>query len=195
MVLIDRCVAARPESWRHFLFRSGLHASMGKFARAAEDLTQVLWLCPEAGVGKETALLLRAKSYNQLNMKTEAKDDLRSFTGGSTDPAHRADAYYQWAYMCCEEGDLASGKAMYAAGKKAEKEARLEEPVKTAAKLMCEALLVPGGATCGGGRQCNNCGIVKDELQRCGRCKAVAYCSRECQASAWKDHKRVCHAA
>ena len=29
-------------------------------------------------------------------------------------------------------------------------------------------------------------------LLRCSRCKTVRYCSKECQTSAWKDHKRTC---
>lgn len=29
-------------------------------------------------------------------------------------------------------------------------------------------------------------------LQKCGRCKKEAYCSRACQAAAWPQHKRAC---
>jgi hypothetical protein len=28
--------------------------------------------------------------------------------------------------------------------------------------------------------------------KRCGKCMCVAYCSRECQAKDWKEHKKVC---
>lgn len=28
----------------------------------------------------------------------------------------------------------------------------------------------------------------------CSRCKAVRYCSRECQKAHWKEHKKVCKA-
>lgn len=31
--------------------------------------------------------------------------------------------------------------------------------------------------------------------KRCGRCKAVYYCSTECQKKSWKSHKRECRAA
>ncbi|KAJ7577397.1 hypothetical protein C8J56DRAFT_970759 [Mycena floridula] len=32
----------------------------------------------------------------------------------------------------------------------------------------------------------------KCTLKQCGRCKTVWYCSRECQAKDWKDHKKTC---
>ena len=30
------------------------------------------------------------------------------------------------------------------------------------------------------------------KLKQCGACQTVAYCSRECQKSDWKEHKKVC---
>jgi hypothetical protein len=39
---------------------------------------------------------------------------------------------------------------------------------------------------------CANCG--KPGLKRCGRCKIVYYCSKECAAACWKEHKTSCHA-
>ena len=33
-------------------------------------------------------------------------------------------------------------------------------------------------------------------MQRCGRCKAVYYCSRECQTGDWgRDHRELCKIA
>lgn len=29
-------------------------------------------------------------------------------------------------------------------------------------------------------------------LKRCGRCKAVWYCSQSCQKQAWPEHKKAC---
>lgn len=37
---------------------------------------------------------------------------------------------------------------------------------------------------------CNKCG--KDAIKKCGRCKSVYYCSRECQVEDWKTHKPIC---
>ena len=31
-----------------------------------------------------------------------------------------------------------------------------------------------------------------DTLKRCGKCKGVLYCSSECQAADWPNHKKVC---
>jgi hypothetical protein len=31
-----------------------------------------------------------------------------------------------------------------------------------------------------------------DTLKRCGKCKAIRYCSNECQAADWCNHKKVC---
>ncbi len=42
---------------------------------------------------------------------------------------------------------------------------------------------------------CNKCETSKDEevpLKRCGVCKAVYYCSKECQRADWHEHKKVC---
>lgn len=49
--------------------------------------------------------------------------------------------------------------------------------------------LVPAGA-------CNFCNVPAEQLQKnlqvCSRCKNVQYCSRECQVSDWKSHKKLC---
>lgn len=56
----------------------------------------------------------------------------------------------------------------------------------------------------GGGalfRACEGAGCRKVEgrdverLNACAKCKAAVYCSRACQASAWKTHKEACGSA
>jgi len=41
---------------------------------------------------------------------------------------------------------------------------------------------------------CNNCQtkLDKEHQPRCSRCKAVPYCSRDCQAADWTEHKKSC---
>ncbi|KAI9374061.1 hypothetical protein BJX61DRAFT_344395 [Aspergillus egyptiacus] len=42
---------------------------------------------------------------------------------------------------------------------------------------------------------CNICAKKASKettLKRCGKCKAIWYCSRECQKADWKDHKESC---
>ncbi|CAB9519619.1 expressed unknown protein [Seminavis robusta] len=50
-------------------------------------------------------------------------------------------------------------------------------------------LMVPGGA-------CNTCYKTGEQLQsnlkKCGQCKNVNYCSRECQLKDWKTHRKIC---
>ena len=43
-------------------------------------------------------------------------------------------------------------------------------------------------------RSCHRCGCdnAQKRLSRCSRCKAVYFCSRECQAAAWPTHKGEC---
>ena len=43
---------------------------------------------------------------------------------------------------------------------------------------------------------CRVCGRVKGQngaaLQKCGRCRALSYCSKQCQRADWKNHRRDC---
>ena len=34
-----------------------------------------------------------------------------------------------------------------------------------------------------------------DTLKKCGRCKAVSYCSPQCQKTDWKSHKMTCRSS
>lgn len=42
---------------------------------------------------------------------------------------------------------------------------------------------------------CATCGHVGEKIKTCSRCRTIAYCSRECQVSDWKRHKRDCRKA
>ena len=42
------------------------------------------------------------------------------------------------------------------------------------------------------GQCCDFCFVKSEDLQRCSKCKFARYCNRECQKSAWKDHKTEC---
>lgn len=44
-------------------------------------------------------------------------------------------------------------------------------------------------------QQCANCakaGTTENGLKRCAKCKTTLYCSRDCQKSDWKTHKKIC---
>ena len=47
-------------------------------------------------------------------------------------------------------------------------------------------------------RRCHHCNSLPaagSYLKKCSRCEVAQYCSKECQAKAWKAHKSVCRAA
>uniref|UniRef100_K3X101 MYND-type domain-containing protein n=1 Tax=Globisporangium ultimum (strain ATCC 200006 / CBS 805.95 / DAOM BR144) TaxID=431595 RepID=K3X101_GLOUD len=41
-------------------------------------------------------------------------------------------------------------------------------------------------------KTCHYCHTMTAKLSRCARCHDARYCSRDCQRSAWKFHKRLC---
>lgn len=42
-------------------------------------------------------------------------------------------------------------------------------------------------------QRCGHCAKMGDNLLRCSRCKNSWYCNKECQRTAWKQHKKVCY--
>uniref|UniRef100_A0A6U2IU73 MYND-type domain-containing protein n=2 Tax=Hemiselmis andersenii TaxID=464988 RepID=A0A6U2IU73_HEMAN len=42
---------------------------------------------------------------------------------------------------------------------------------------------------------CGECGVKKNVMKLCTRCKAVYYCSVECQRKSWGTHKKDCASA
>ncbi|CAI5741434.1 unnamed protein product [Peronospora destructor] len=42
------------------------------------------------------------------------------------------------------------------------------------------------------GKTCDQCHTPREKLSRCARCRDAAYCSRDCQKTAWSLHKRLC---
>lgn len=47
--------------------------------------------------------------------------------------------------------------------------------------------------------RCGNCrlnvtGDIARAMGQCGKCKQVAYCSKDCQTAAWSDHRKQCKA-
>ncbi|GAA5910422.1 hypothetical protein JCM6882_007353 [Rhodosporidiobolus microsporus] len=43
-------------------------------------------------------------------------------------------------------------------------------------------------------RYCEGCEkkVSMDDMRRCGGCRRVFYCDRDCQRKGWKEHKKVC---
>lgn len=56
-------------------------------------------------------------------------------------------------------------------------------------KKDCKQRVVTDLKTCG---HCKNKSGGSTKLRKCSGCKQVAYCNRDCQNAAWKDHKMVC---
>ena len=43
-------------------------------------------------------------------------------------------------------------------------------------------------------RRCHGCSKLSPDLKRCGSCKQVLYCSRECQKKSYSEHSKPCTA-
>lgn len=43
-----------------------------------------------------------------------------------------------------------------------------------------------------GRKVCQSCLEHAEKLLRCGRCKTIRYCSKECQSKHWRIHKDMC---
>lgn len=39
---------------------------------------------------------------------------------------------------------------------------------------------------------CGKCGLIKKDMDKCGRCRTTHYCSQKCQRDDWKEHKKSC---
>jgi hypothetical protein len=50
----------------------------------------------------------------------------------------------------------------------------------------------PGGRPHPDYHTCASCGLDWVAMKKCQRCKRVRYCSKECQAKHWKEHKNEC---
>lgn len=65
--------------------------------------------------------------------------------------------------------------------------------IDTAYSDFQQSHMTPGCAWQTSLHQCAKCAQSPASLLFCGRCKAVRYCSRECQKQDWSRHKQNCH--
>ena len=57
---------------------------------------------------------------------------------------------------------------------------------------MVDNIIEETGATVPDINICTGCGAANRSLRRCGRCRSVHYCSRECQRGHWPIHRFNC---
>eukprot|EP00931_Biecheleriopsis_adriatica_P093273 TRINITY_DN67015_c0_g1_i1.p1 TRINITY_DN67015_c0_g1~~TRINITY_DN67015_c0_g1_i1.p1 ORF type:complete len:453 (-),score=104.59 TRINITY_DN67015_c0_g1_i1:179-1402(-) len=147
---------------------------------------------PSAAVDQEL-LCLRGRCHIQLHDFKKAKADFNKFLKAEgTKGEARARAYFDLAMIAFLENDAAAGKSFY---KQAIREEAESFVVESSSKSMCESFMAQSSSNRGGARECHQCGKVSNDLKQCSGCKAVAYCSRECQKAAWKTHKHSCEEA
>lgn len=170
------------------VWRSSLYGTLQRFANAAEDLSAAMRLEPSAAVDEEL-LCFRGRCLVHLGDPKKAKADFLKFVETSQNSEALARALYDLAQIAFFEKDQSRGRAYYKSAKDAEERCGLL--VESGAKTMCEMFMTDSTSHSGGLRECHHCGSVA-KLQACSVCKAVAYCSRECQKLAWKKHKLVC---
>jgi hypothetical protein len=100
-------------------------------------------------------------------------------------PAERAG--YRWESMPAHKKSRLAAAGLTPKGRE-ELRPLPKCPKEAAAQAALDAVAVKPPACSACGRQ-DGPGVP---LRRCGKCAAVWYCSRECQAGAWPEHRRQC---
>ena len=100
-------------------------------------------------------------------------------------PAERAG--YRWESLPADKKARLSAAGLAPKGRE-ELRPLPKCPKEAAAQAASDAVAVKPPACSACGRQDG----PRKPLRRCGKCTAVWYCSRECQAGAWPQHRRQC---
>ena len=207
MADLKKAVKLNPSDWRLHSALATRNMAVYNTALALESITRALELTTDnfasfsLGIHKGKILFNLGDNYQWAIEAFE--EAITLFDNGLKDHRQMSDkligrlavAEYMLVILYGKQGEHKKAANHYRDAEK--KRDSIDEDVSKTIdwtnRVLAEVVIAnirPGNLAQG---ECHHCGEITDNPLRCSACKAVFYCGRDCQLSAWKGgHKKEC---